>query len=201
MAGTVILASKSEARARMLRAAGVDVEIWPASVDEAAVRESLAADHVAPPDAATALAELKGRAVTARLPDDALVLASDQLLVTDDGGWLEKPESMAAAKTQLMRLQGCRHRLITAAVAFRGGERIWHHVAEARLWLRQLDDAAIDRYLDAAGEQILACVGAYEIEGMGARLMARIEGDFFAIQGLPLLPVLEFLRVQGVIER
>lgn len=195
----VILASRSEARLRLLRAAGVAVDAMPALVDESAVRDSLRAEGVAVEDAAVALAELKAASVARRAPSQAIVLGSDQLLDLD-GAWLEQPEDAAAARRQLLALRGRRHRLVSAAVAFREGSRIWHHVDSARLQVRAFSDAFLDIYLAAAGDSILGCVGAYQLEGQGAQLMARVEGDHFTVQGLPLLPVLAFLRDQGVLE-
>lgn len=196
----VILASRSEARLRLLRAAGVAVEPVPALVDEAAVRESLQAEGVAVEDAAVALAELKAAFVARRAPPAAIVLGADQLLEVDDA-WLEQPQSEDAARAQLISLRGRRHRLVSAVVAFREGSRVWHHVDTARLQVRDFTDAFLDRYLAAAGSAVLGCVGAYQLEGLGAQLMARVEGDHFTVQGLPLLPLLAFLRDQGVLPR
>ena len=194
----VILASRSSARLRLLQAAGVAVTSEPALVDEAALREALQAEGVPVEDAATALAELKAGFVARRSRPDAIVLGADQLLEIE-GQWLEKPLDAAAARRQLERLRGRRHRLVSAVVAFRGGERVWHRVDTARLWLRDCTDDFLDAYVAAAGPDILGCVGAYQLEGLGAQLMARVEGDHFTIQGLPLLPVLQFLRDQGVL--
>ncbi len=196
----VILASASPARARLLRAAGVEVEPRPAAIDEEAVRAALEAEGVGPGDAAVALAELKAGRVASQAPADAIVLGADQILSHADG-WLAKPADLVAARAQLEQLAGRRHELATAVVAFRNGARIWHQLATARLWLRPCSESFLDAYLDALGATALTSVGAYQIEGLGAQLFARIEGDPFAIQGLPLLEVLEFLRAQGVLAR
>jgi septum formation protein len=196
----VVLASRSAARARLLEAAGVSFTTAEALVDEAALREALQAEGVAVEDAAVALAELKAGFVARSAPADAIVLGADQLLEVD-GAWLEKPVDAAAARRQLASLCGKRHRLVSGVVAFRGGSRIWHHVDVARLWVRQCSDDFLDRYVAAAGPEILGCVGAYQLEGLGAQLMARVEGDWFTILGLPLLPVLQLLRDQGVLPR
>ena len=196
----VILASASATRARLLAAAGVTLEQRPAAVDEDAVREGLQADGATPGDAAVALAELKGGRVASQAPTAAIVLGADQVLCCEDR-WFAKPLDLAEARAQLEALAGRRHELATAVVAFRGGARIWHSVAVARLWLRPCSPAFLDDYLAAIGEQALGSVGAYQIEGPGAQLFARVEGDLFAIQGLPLLEVLEFLRAQGVLAR
>ncbi len=199
-ASSVVLASASPTRARLLAAAGVPARPRAATVDEAAIKEALRADGVAPGEAAVALAELKAQRVAGQESHDAIVLGADQIL-TCEGRWFDKPADLAQARAQLAALAGRRHELWTAAVAFRGGARVWHHLAQARLWMRPCSDEFLDRYLDAAGEAALGSVGAYQIEGPGAQLFARIEGDRFAIEGLPLLEVLEFLRVQGVLWR
>lgn len=196
----LILASASAARARLLRAAGISAQVRPAAIDEATVREALQAEQVAPGDAAVALAELKAGRVASQAPAEAIVLGADQIL-SCEGRWFAKPETLAQARAQIEQLAGRRHELATAVVAVRDGARIWHQVAIARLWLRPCSSAFIDAYLAAVGETALASVGAYQIEGLGAQLLARIEGDPFAIQGLPLLELLEFLRVQGILAR
>jgi septum formation protein len=196
----VILASASTTRARLLAAAGITLEQRLAAVDEDAIREGLQAEGATPADAAVALAELKAGRVAGQAPAAAIVLGADQILRCEDR-WFAKPLSLAEARAQLAALAGRRHELATAVVAFRGGARIWHSVTVARLWLRPCSPAFIDDYLAAVGEQALASVGAYQIEGPGAQLFARVEGDQFAIQGLPLLEVLEFLRAQGVLAR
>jgi septum formation protein len=194
----VALASRSAARAALLRAAGVEFVQVDAPVDEAAVREGLAAEGVGAEDAATVLAELKARRGADRVGPGAIVLGGDQILELD-GSWLEKPADRAAARAQLLSLRGRRHRLVSSVVAFRGGGRVWHHAAAASVWVRPFGDAFLDAYLDAAGDDVLGSVGAYQLEGLGAQLIARVEGDFFTVLGLPLLPLLQFLRDQGVL--
>ena len=196
----LILASASPARARLLAAAGLVFEQRAAAVDEEAVLAALQAEQATPADAATALAELKAQRVAHEVPPDAVVLGADQIL-TCAGRWFAKPSDLAAARAQRAELAGRAHELTTAVVGLRGGARIWHSVARARLWLRPCSAAFLDDYLASVGEHALATVGAYQIEGPGAQLFARIEGDHFAIQGLPLLEVLEFLRAQGVLAR
>jgi septum formation protein len=196
----IILASKSAARAQILAAAGVPFTQAEALVDEVSAREALQADGVTVEDAAIALAELKAAFVARRVPEAAIVIGADQLLDVE-GAWLEKPKDPAAARAQLQALRGRRHRLVSGVVAYRGGMRVWHHVDTARLWVRNCSDDLLDRYVEAAGPAILGCVGAYQLEGLGAQLMARVEGDHFTILGLPLLPLLQFLRDQGVLLR
>ncbi|HET6466777.1 MAG TPA: Maf family protein [Geminicoccaceae bacterium] len=194
----LVLASGSAARAAMLRAAGVAFEQLALPVDEAGVREALKAERVTAEDAAMLLAELKGQRVAAGIAGEAIVLGADQLLELE-GEWLEKPADRAVAKAQLLRLSGRRHRLVSAAVGLRNGARVWHHVGVASLWVRPLSEGFVEEYLDAVGEAVLQSVGSYQLEGPGAQLMARVEGDFFTVLGLPLLPVLQFLRDQGVL--
>jgi septum formation protein len=195
----LILASASMSRARILAAAGVPVDQRPAAVDEAEVKDSLRSEGVAPGDAALALAEIKARRIAGQAPA-ALVLGADQIL-TCEGSWFDKPRDRADARAQLQEFSGKRHELWTAAIVVRSDDRIWHHIAQARLWLRPCSDAFIDAYLDAIGDLALQSVGAYQIEGPGAQLFTRIEGDRFAILGLPLLELLECLRVQDVLIR
>ena len=127
-------------------------------------------------------------------------VGADQIL-TCAGRWFDKPRNRAEARAQLGELAGRRHELATAVVAFLGGARVWHHLAVPRLWLRPCSPEFLDAYLDATDEGVLESVGAYQIERLGAQLFARIEGDHFAVLGLPLLPLLEFLREQGVLLR
>ena len=194
----VILASGSAARAQLLRAAGVAFTPVPALIDEAALRDALRAEAVPAEEAAVALAEMKAHHVAARAPAEALILGADQLLEIE-GIWLEKPADLDAAAAQLRRLRGRRHRLVSGVVAFRGGSRIWHHVGVASLQVRPFSDGFLEQYLAAAGPAILGCVGAYRLEALGAQLMARVDGDHATVLGLPLLPVLQFLRDQGVL--
>lgn len=196
---TLILASASPTRAAMLTAAGLRFDQRPAPIDEAAVKAALRADGVAPGDAALALAELKARRIAGQAPT-RLVLGADQIL-TCEGTWFDKPADLGEARDQLTALAGRRHELWTAAIVIRDDGRIWHEIAQARLWLRPCSDAFLEAYLDAVGELALGSVGAYQIEGLGAQLFSRVEGDRFAIMGLPLLGLLECLRVQGVLQR
>ncbi|MDX6750500.1 Maf family protein [Geminicoccaceae bacterium 1502E] len=197
-AARLVLASGSAARAAMLRAAGLEPEQQRPVVDEESVREALRAEQVSGADAAVALAELKAQQVARQAPHDAIVLGGDQILELD-GAWLEKPVDLAAARAQLRALRGRRHRLISAAVAFRGGVRVWHAVDAAELWVRPFGEAFLEDYLAACGEDVLGSVGAYQLEGRGAQLMSRVQGDYFTVLGMPLLPVLQFLRDQGVL--
>ncbi len=195
----VVLASGSKVRASMLRAAGVPVEIRAAGVDEAAVRDSMKAEGASTADTATALAELKALHVSRAFPG-AFVIGADQML--DCGGvWFEKAPDRDHARAQLQALRGRDHTLVSSAIVVRDGARIWHHSDKTRMTVRPFSDAFLDQYLDAAGGDILDSVGCYHLEGLGAQLFSRVEGDFFTVLGLPLLPLLDFLRQHGILAR
>jgi septum formation protein len=192
-----VLASSSAIRARLLAAAGVDAIIDPAAIDEARIKaESRAAGKEAG-DCAVLLAEAKAKDVAGR-HRGALVLGTDQMLECD-GRWFDKPRDMDEVRAQLQALSGRTHRLVTAAVVVRDGVVLWRAIETALLTMRRISEAFLDRYLGAMGKRVLTTVGGYELEGLGAQLMARIEGDYFAILGLPLLPLLAFLRDDGAL--
>lgn len=193
----LVLASGSATRAALLRAAGLAPLIDPAAIDEDQTKAALRADGADPAAAATALADLKAQRVSRRRPG-ALVLGCDQLLDCD-GAWFDKPGDMAAARRQLLALRGRTHRLHCAAVAVRDGGRIWHQTAMAELTMRPFSESFLDSYLALAGEAVLGSVGAYQLEGPGVQLFSRVAGDWFTILGLPLLPLLGFLRDHGVL--
>ena len=193
----LVLASASRARSDMLRNAGVVFAVQPARVDEVAIKEGMQADGAPPVDAAQALADLKAMRVTPDEPD-ALVIGADQILECD-GVWFDKPESMEDAKKQLETLSGRTHHLHTAATVVREGSVIWRDATDVSLTMRALSATFIADYLAAEGETVLQSVGAYQIEGRGAQLFAGLRGDFFSILGLPLLPLLGFLRGHGVV--
>ncbi|WP_417281718.1 Maf family protein [Azospirillum himalayense] len=193
----VILASGSRTRAEMLERAGVRVTLAPAAVDEEEIKLAARAEGAPVEDVAEALAELKAQRVTRKHPG-ALVIGADQMLECE-GRWFDKPADRDAARVQLQDLRGKTHRLVSCAVVIRDGERLWHHVDRARLTMRPFSDAFLESYLNAAGDDVLGSVGAYHLEGLGAQLFHRVDGDFFTILGLPLLPLLGFLRVHGVI--
>lgn len=193
----VVLASGSRTRAAMLERAGVRVALDPATVDEEEVKLAARAEGIGVEEVAEALAELKAQRVTRRHPG-ALVIGADQMLECE-GAWFDKPTGRDGAREQLKALRGKTHRLVSCAVIVRDGERIWHQIDRARLTMRNFSDAFLEEYLDSAGDDVLHSVGAYQLEGLGAQLFHRVDGDFFTILGLPLLPVLGFLRVHGVI--
>ncbi|MGF1623664.1 MAG: Maf family protein [Alphaproteobacteria bacterium] len=194
---TLILASTSASRARLLADAGVAVDIVPSRVDEDEVKQSLLAEGATPRDVAGTLAELKAVRVSAQAPG-ALVIGADQVLALGES-MLDKPASMVEARGHLQRLRGASHRLVSAVVVALDGRRIWAAQDEAELAMRWLSDAFIDDYLARVGDRALQSVGAYQLEGLGAQLFSRIRGDYFTILGLPLLPLLGFLRDRGVL--
>lgn len=195
----LILASASTARSRMLDAAGILAEVKPAAVDEEAVKASLRRDGATARDVATLLAEAKAERASGRDPE-ALVIGGDSMLTCGDT-WFDKPPDRDHARAQLQALRGKPHRLYSAVALARGGSTIWRHVEYATLQMRDFSDAFLDAYLAAEGDTLLGSVGAYRLEGLGAQLFSRIEGDHFVIQGLPLLALLEQLRVLGVLPR
>lgn len=192
----IILASQSAARRAMLQAAGIAHEALPAHVDEEAITAGLQLEAASPERIADALAEVKALKISRQ--HAGLVLGADSVVVTADGQLINKPETRARAEAQLRQLAGTTHRLISAAVICEGGKPVWRSAGAAKLTMRPLSDDFIARYLDAEGEAVLGCVGCYRIEGLGAQLFSRIDGDQFVIRGLPLLAVLDYLRVRGV---
>ena len=193
----VVLASASPARAAMLRNAGVAIEVVPARVDEAAVRAAMLAEGAPPRDIADKLAELKA-VRAARAHPDRLVLGADQVLVAGER-LHAKPRDRDEAREQLRALRGETHQLLSAAVIVDGGVPVWRHVGSARLSMRPFSDAFLEDYLDRIGDLALASVGCYQLEGLGAQLFARVGGDFFTVLGLPLLELLGYLRMRGVL--
>jgi len=193
----LVLASASAARARILAHAGIDAEIDAAAIDEAPIKARHRAAGASAEDCALALAEAKARAVAPR-HIGALVLGADQIL--DCGGrWFDKPANVAEARAQLEALRDGPHALATAAVVLRDGVVLWRLVERPVLTMRPFTARFLEDYLVAMGTRVLATVGGYEIEGLGAQLMARVEGDHFSIMGLPLLPLLDFLRGGGAV--
>jgi len=191
----LVLASGSATRRAMLEAAGLRFRVRPVAVDEAALREAARADGAGADEAALLLANAKA----ARVRDpDALVIGADQILVCE-GDWLEKPADMAAARAQLLHLRGRAHELVTAVACYRQRELAWDHVDIARLVMRDFSEAFLDDYLALEGEAILGSVGAYRLEGLGIHLFDRVEGAHGTILGLPMTPLLGYLRQHGVL--
>lgn len=195
----LVLASASAVRARLLRAGGVPFEVCPAGVDEDEIKASLLADGTQAAAIADTLAELKAIRVSAKNPQ-ALVLGCDQVLVFE-GRMVDKSPDMAGARALLQQLCGKQHILATACVLARGGSPIWRRHEEARLWMRCFSEGFLQDYLSAEGDAILGSVGCYHLEGRGAQLFERVEGDYFSVLGLPLIPLLAVLRDHGVIRQ
>jgi septum formation protein len=195
----LVLASASQVRLAILRAAGLSPAVEPAHVDETEIKDSFRAAGMDAAAVAQALAELKAVRVSQRRAG-ALVIGADQMLDCE-GDWFDKPADMAQARRQLLALRGRSHMLHTGACVALNGSAIWQQGARARLTMRDFSEAFLDAYLAAVGEPILATVGGYAIEGPGVQLFASIQGDHFVIRGLPLLPLLDFLRGHGIIAR
>jgi septum formation protein len=193
----VVLASASAIRASLLRQAGIPVEVAPARVDEAALKHSMRAEGAAAADCAAALAALKAQRVSGRHPG-ALVIGADQMLECD-GVWFDKPADRAQAAVSLRALRGKTHELVAAVTVLRDGAQLWQHVGRARLTMRTFSDGFLDAYLAALGDAALQSVGAYQLEGLGVQLFSHIDGDHFTILGLPLLPLLDFLRQHRIV--
>ena len=188
----VVLASASASRRMLLKNAGVDLSYDVAQVDEDEVKRALQAEQASAAQVAEALAELKAVRVSRRQAG-ALVIGADQTLDCQ-GQWFDKPVDLDHAAGHLRALAGKTHVLHSAVCVVRDGARLWHHIGEARLTMRPLGDDFIADYLAAVGDKALSSVGAYQLEGLGAQLFSRIEGDYFTVLGLPLLPLLDFLR-------
>lgn len=193
----LLLASRSEGRQRLLRDAAVPFETVLAGVDEDAAKDALVGEGLGARDLADALAELKAIRPSARHPG-ALVLGCDQTLALDDGTLVSKCETREEACALLRAMSGRRHHLHSAAVIAQDGTPIWRQIESVAMDVRSLSPAFIDAYLDADWEECRWCVGCYRVEGPGVQLFARITGSLFAVQGLPLLPLLDFLRTRGV---
>lgn len=217
----LILASGSASRRQMLAAAGLRFDVMPSTVDEAAVKRRMHEDEREWPRplglgeaVAKELASAKALDVAAGNPG-ALVIGADQTLVlierfdgrrvTGQEGYFEvgqsfdKPADIVAARAQLVRMRGKRHVLCSAVALARGGVVVWRHMQHAHLTMRVVSDAFLDDYLSRAGDKVCTSVGAYQLEGLGIQLFEAIEGDYFTILGLPLLPLLAELRRHGVI--
>jgi len=193
----LILASASESRARILQAAAVPFEAVPAAIDETAIKTEFLSRGDEPGSIAAQLAEAKALQIS-RAHAGTLVLGADQVLLFE-GELVSKCENMAAARQLLARLRGKKHSLISALALAEEGRIVWSHVDTATLRMRTFGDGFLESYLSREGERLLAGVGCYRLEGMGAQLFETVEGDYFSILGLPLLPLLAELRRKGVI--
>lgn len=193
----LILASASTARAQMLEGAGLTFEVVPAVVDEAALRDHLKAEGAPLSEVAALLAEVKARAVSRQHPD-ALVIGADQILLLGHEIF-EKPGDIRAARETLQRLRGKTHELISAVALVHNGDCVWQGSEAARLTMRNFSHEFLEYYLEIEGDGTLTSVGAYRLEGPGAQLFDKVEGDYFTILGLPLLQLLAVLREAGII--
>lgn len=193
---TLILASKSQARAALLRQAGISFDISAASIDEKAIRDAASHEGAPPDDIALLLAEMKGERVAAS-HSDAMIIASDQLLVCD-GEIYGKPRDLDEAHRQITSLSGKRHQLISAVILFDKGRRIWHHIARPEITFHHLTDEDIASYLRYVGDDALYSPASYFLEGPGIHLFADVFGDYYAILGLPMLALLPQLKLHGL---
>ncbi len=195
----LILASQSRSRRRMLEAAGLMFEALVSNVDEPRLKRNLerSGQPAGPEDIARALAAAKAEEVSRARPE-ALVIGADQVLALGSRTF-EKPPDMAAARRQLMDLAGKTHILVSAVVLAEGGRTVWSHAETATLAMRPFSPDFLDDYLAKAGPDVCLSVGAYQLEGLGAQLFERIEGDYFTILGLPLVALLGELRARKVI--
>jgi len=197
MIEALILASASPARARLLAAAGLGFRVEPAEVDEEEVKRAFRSEGRSAADCALALAEAKAGWIEQR-GDRALVIGADQILICG-GAWFDKPVDLDSARAQLQDLRGRTHELATAVCVVQRGTMLWHTVSRPKLTMRTFSDDFLEEYLAVEGPAVLGSVGAYRLEGRGVQLFDRIEGDHFAILGLPMLELLGFLRGRGVL--
>jgi septum formation protein len=180
----------------MLEQAGLVFTVEPSGVDEDEIKRSLLGERATPQDIAEKLAEMKALRVSARHPE-AMVVGADSTLACS-GRMFDKPPSMEAARQQLLALRGQTHELFSSVVVAKANARLWHCTERGRLTMRDFTEPFLDAYLARTGEGVLASVGAYQLETLGVHLFARIDGDYFTILGLPLLPLLSFLAVHGI---
>lgn len=192
----VTLASTSKSRRALLAAAGVEAEGVAPNVDEEAFRNAMRANGLPVREQAMQLAELKAMRVSSRRP--GLVIGGDQMLALGDTAF-DKPTDLVAARNHLRQLSGKSHTLETAIVVCEDGAPVWRHLARPKLTMRPLTEEFMDSYVSTCGDALLSTVGAYQLEGLGAQLFTRIEGDYFSILGLPLLPLLDYLRIRKVL--
>lgn len=196
MASPLVLASSSPFRRMLMENAGLVFESRAADIDERRIEAGL--EDALPDEVALTLAKAKATEVSSHLPGK-LVIGSDQTMSLGSRVY-HKPKSLPEAKESLLSLSGKTHRLNSAVAFARDSEIVWEHVAHADLTVRPLSEAFIDRYLERVGEKVFGSVGAYQLEGEGIQLFSKIEGDYFTILGLPMLPLLEKLRELGAID-
>lgn len=192
----IILASGSAIRRKLMTDAGLDFEVITKPVDEGAIKNSMMAESARLRDIADALAEAKSMRVS-RI-EEGLVIGADQIMVMDDQ-LFDKPKDMNDARERLKLMRGKTHYLVGAVVICENGAAVWRYIAKTKLTMRDFSDEFLEDYLKAEGELLTKSVGAYRFEGLGAQLFSHVEGDFFSILGLSLLPVMDYLRIRGAI--
>jgi len=193
----IILASGSSSRRSLLSGAGIQAQAIKPNVDEDAAKRAMRADKLSVRDQAMQLAEMKAIKISSQI--DGLVIGGDQMLNLD-GAAFDKPHNLDAATKHLKKLSGKTHTLETAIVIAENGAPVWRHLARPTLTVRTLSDSFIKAYIKSCGPPLLSTVGAYQLEGMGAQIFSKIEGDYFSILGLPLLPLLDYFRTRGLLE-
>ena len=197
MSPDLILASTSASRNRLLKNAGVSFQAIPPGIDEAAIKHERKLDGLGPREVAEALATAKADSV-AREHQYTIVIGSDQLLVCNEE-WFDRPTCLDSARKQLERLSGQVHQLVNSTVIIKNSTAIWKYENTINVEMHELNSDLIKKYLAKEGRAVCESVGAYKLEGHGAQLLAQVDGDFFSILGLPLLPLLGFLRVQDIL--
>lgn len=197
----IILASGSAIRRQILDGAGLDYEVIVRPVDEAAIKDAMLAENSRLHDIADALAEAKALRVSRQEP--GLVIGADQIMVMENEAGekqlFDKPKDLVEARERLLLMRGKMHELIGAVVICENGAPVWRHMCRTKLWVREFSDEFLNWYIKTEGDALTKSVGAYRFEGPGAQLFEKVEGGFFAILGLDLLPVLDYLRTRGVI--
>jgi len=195
----LVLASSSKARARILMSAGLTYVVEPADLDENPIKKLEAEKGSTAEQVSQVLALAKAHSISQRHPG-SVVIGCDQMLDCE-GVWYDKPATDAVVAEQLKSLRGKSHKLISAVSVVRDGKELWNFVGVTRLTMRDFSDSFLDDYIDKVGRLVKGSVGAYHFEGLGIQLFEKIEGDYFTVLGLPLLPLLEFLRSEGMVER
>lgn len=196
MSPRLILASGSAIRRQILDGAGLNYEVITRPVDEAAIKAAMLAENARLRDIADALAEAKAMRVSRQ--ESGLVIGADQIMVMD-GNLFDKPNTLDEARQRLISMRGKKHELLGAVVICENGMPVWRHICRTKLWVREFSDSFLDWYIETEGEALTKSVGAYRFEGPGAQLFEKVEGGFFGILGLDLLPVLDYLRMRGVL--
>ena len=196
MSPRLILASGSAIRREILNGAGLDYEVITRPVDEAAIKSAMLADRARLRDIADALAEAKAMRVSRQ--EAGLVIGADQIMVMNEI-LFDKPKTLEEVRERLISMRGKKHELLGAVVICENGAPVWRHICKTKLWVREFSDSFLDWYIKTEGDALMKSVGAYRFEGPGSQLFEKVEGDFFAILGLDLLPVLDYLRTRGFI--